>query len=139
MSENIRQTILDLLKPEQIVFLATSKANQPYVRPVTLIYNKNRFFIATGSNDAKAEQISVNPLVEICLYFIEDRYSDYIRARGRLNAVTDETVRKEIYDEEAFIQYYWKESTDSGYRLYIMDWQSVDYMKPGDNLATTIS
>lgn len=139
MTKSIKKIVLELLNPQQMVFVATSFNDQPYVRPMTLIYNKKRFFFATGSNDAKAAQIAVNPLVEICLPLKVGKYSGYVRARGKLLTITDKTVRQDIFDAAAFIGYYWQEPTDPGYVLYQMQWQEVDYLKPGDNLATTIS
>ncbi len=139
MSKSIKKIVLEMLNPQQMVFVATSVDDQPFVRPMTLIYDKKRFFFATGSSDAKAAQIAANPLVEICLPLKEGKYSGYVRARGKLLTITDNSVRKEIFDASDFIGYYWQEPTDPGYALYQMHWQEVDYLKPGENLATTIS
>jgi len=138
MSELIKNEILALLKPEQVVYLATSCENQPYNRPVTLIYNKNRFYFATGSIDAKTEQLKLNPLLEICLPIKDEKYSGYVRFTGNAEAVSDSVVRKEIYDEASFLSYFWKESTDPSYVLYQMTWQKAEYMKPGEHLSTKI-
>lgn len=138
MSENNKQTVLEKLKPQQMVFVATCFKQQPYVRPMTLIYDKERFFFATGASDAKAAQIAANPRVEICLLIKEDKYSGYIRARGKLLTISDAAVRNEIFIAAPFISHYWKESTDPGFALYQMEWNQVEYMKPGDDLSSTI-
>ncbi len=121
-----------------MVFLATSMNDQPYIRPVTLIYNKDRFYIATGSADAKTTQIAANPKVEICILFREENYSGYIRARGCMEAVQDTSLRKEIFDSEEYIRHYWNHPDDEGFILYEMYWRVADYMHPGDDFSTTI-
>jgi len=138
MSREIKNKIRERLASQQMVFLATSAQDRPYVRPVTLIFNKERFFIATGSADAKAAQIATNPNVEICLHFKEGKYSGYIRARGWLETVHNTAVRKEIFESEEYIRYYWKDPEDTGFILYQMHWQKADYMHPGDDFSTTI-
>ncbi len=138
MNEAIINEIKAILKPEQMVYLSTCADIQPKVRPVTLIYNKDRFFFATGSNDAKVKQIYVNPNVEICLSMKNDAGGGYVRASGLLELVTSDDVRKEIYTEHAFLSYFWKEPTDQNYVLYQMTWKQVEYLKPGDDLATKL-
>lgn len=130
--------IKSLLKPEQMIYLSTSMDNQPKVRPVTLIYNKNRFFFATGANDAKVKQISANPNVEMCLSLKNEAGGGYVRASGKLELMTDADIRKEIYDGHTFLSYFWKEPTDQSYVLYQMTWKQVEYLKPGEMLATTL-
>jgi general stress protein 26 len=136
MNQILKQEVLALLKPEQMVYLSTSIDNQPKVRPVTLIYNKNRFFFATGANDAKVQQISSNPQVEICLTIKNETNSGYVRAGGILELISDSSIRKEIYEEASFLHYFWKAPTDPSYVLYQMNWHTVEYMKPGETLAT---
>jgi len=139
MNDDTKQAVLKQLKPEQMVFLATSMNDQPYVMPVTLIYNKERFFFATGADDAKTAQISANPLVEICLYFRNEENAGYVRFTGKANYVTEEAVRKEIFDETSFMNYHWKEPADPAYILFRMNWHFADYMKPGDMYTTKIN
>jgi len=136
MNEFLKQEILALLKPEQMVYLSTSMENQPKVRPVTLIYNKNRFFFATGANDAKVKQIASNPNVEMCLSIKTETNGGYVRASGILELITDSNTRQEIFEEASFLHYFWKAPTDPSYVIYQMTWQQVEYLKPGEDLAT---
>ena len=136
MSEQLKQAVKSILQPLQPVYLATSMENQPRVRPVTLIYHEGRFYIATGSWDAKVKQIAANPKVETCLMIKEDPYSGYARACGELHTVSDEAIRREIFEAAPFLSNYWNEPTDPGYVLYQMSWEEVEYMKPGESVAT---
>jgi uncharacterized pyridoxamine 5'-phosphate oxidase family protein len=47
----------------QHVFLATVEGNHPRVRPVTLVYFENRFWITTETKSAKVKQVENNPKV----------------------------------------------------------------------------
>lgn len=135
MDSNIKQKVLELLKPEQMVLLATSFENQPAVRPMTMIHNKERFYFATGSQDAKTKQITSNPKVELCLLIKGDNCTGYIRASGNMECITDNSIRKEIYDEASFLHHYWRAADDIDFILYHLQCEKIEYMKPGENLS----
>jgi general stress protein 26 len=138
MSDSIRQSVLNILKPMQTVMLATCLDGKPHVRPMILIYNQGKFFFATGAADAKASQIAQNPNVEICLYFDAENGSGYVRASGILETVVDLETRTLIHQTARFIQNYFPLPDDPGFALYRMHWQTVEYMKPGQSLTETI-
>jgi general stress protein 26 len=138
MSEQIRQAILDILKPMQTVMLATCYNDQPHVRPMILIYEQERFFFATGTADAKAQQIAANPKVEMCLHFDTGQSSGYVRAAGYLETVTDPFVRNEIHSIADFIRTYFPEPDHEGFALYQMIWQRVEFMQPGQSQTVSI-
>jgi general stress protein 26 len=139
MSDKIRQTILDILQPMQTVMLATCSNDQPYVRPMILIYEKDRFFFATGTADAKSKQIAENPKAEICLYFNTEQSSGYVRATGYLETISDSEVRKEIHNVAGFIQNYFPQPDDPGFALYRMIWQKAEYMHPVQSQTVSIN
>lgn len=136
MIDNNKQTIIDMLKPTQMVYLATSEDNQPHVRPMTLIYHLGKFYFATGSWDSKARQIASNPKVEICLTLKEESGTGYVRVIGNLDIINDLEIKKEISSVADFITYYFKEPSDPGFVLYKMNCQKAEYMQPGEQLAT---
>jgi len=138
MLEIYRDLIFKTLSPEQSVYLATSEDNQPHVRPVTLVVNRERFFISTGTNDAKVRQISSNPLAEICLPLKGDGYSGYVRARGKLEQVSNNKIRAELYNETTFISKFWESPEDETLTIYQMHWESVEFLKPGDQYPVYI-
>ena len=59
--EKIKEEVLNHFKDYQIVYLATAEENQPRVRPVTLLYLDKKFWITTGTDNAKVKQIRTNP------------------------------------------------------------------------------
>jgi hypothetical protein len=52
-----KEEVWSRFKDFQHVFLATTEGDQPRVRPVTLIYFDKRFWITTGTSNAKVKQI----------------------------------------------------------------------------------
>jgi len=132
MLEKYRTEVLGILQPEQSVYLATCLEGHPYVRPVTLMADRERFFIATGSSDAKVSQITLNPQVEICLPLRSEHYSGYLRVIGILEAVTDLKVLTRIYEVSTYVKNYWEDPSDPKMVLYEMHWKKVEFLKPGE-------
>ena len=60
-------------KLTQVVYLATADNNQPFVRPVTLIYFNKKFFIATSLSDTKIKQLKNNHKIEYCMPLQDDK------------------------------------------------------------------
>lgn len=122
-------SILDTLKPTQMVHLATCEGNEPRLRPMTLIAKGRRLFLATGARDNKSAQIAANPNAEFCLYYSAEEGSGYLRGRGGLLRADD--LRQEIADFAPFIYAYWKDASDPDYRLYELKLRQLRYLQPG--------
>ena len=60
MTAKLKKEIFAYFKQTQPVYLATNDGNEPRVRPVTLIWFEEKFWIATGSSDAKVKQLFSN-------------------------------------------------------------------------------
>ncbi len=135
----MRQDISNLFDKLQVVQLATCDDGQPHVRPVTLICYMNRFFIATGANDAKSAEISQNPKVELCMMLPKDNYTGTLRLEGTMQQIDDLKFKKDVADWAAFIYDHWKDTSDPGFRLYEVYFGKVQYIKPGEMLAETFA
>ena len=119
--------------------LATTDGERAYVRPVMLIFLKDRFFIATGSADAKCAQLRNQPQAEVCYYFNEEGKGCYIRLNGKVNFIEDIELRGELMEVAFFIKNYWTDPADEGYALLeiIPDW--FDFMEYNSNVEERIS
>lgn len=73
MKSAIKKEIFGFFKLTQPVYLSTADGNKPRVRPVTLIWFEDKFWIATGSGDAKVKQIYSNGNMEFCLPIKDDK------------------------------------------------------------------
>lgn len=61
------QEVYEFLKTCKTYYLATCEENQPRVRPFgTVDIFENRLYIQTGLSKAVAQQMLVNPNIEIC-------------------------------------------------------------------------
>ncbi|MCF7858761.1 MAG: pyridoxamine 5'-phosphate oxidase family protein [Candidatus Cloacimonetes bacterium] len=117
INEEKVKEIWSYFKKTQPVYLATSDKSNPRVRPVTLIYFKHKFWVATGSEDAKMAQIKSNSNFEFCYSITDGKDMGYIRGSGKIDTVTEIKTKKELLENIEFIQYFWKDPADQGYTL----------------------
>ena len=138
MFDNITQEIWSYFKEMQTVFFATCDKERPYVRPMLLLYVDDKFWVATGADDAKTPQLRINPQFEFC-YLIEKVVENgYIRGAGQVEFVQDMGIRKKFIEKFSYIRHYWQEPDDPGYILLKLNVASFEYMRPGENTAEKI-
>jgi len=133
----IQQEVWDHLKTTQCVYLATAEADQPRVRPVTLLNIDEKFWIATTPQSAKSRQIRRNPNVEFCLPLTADCGTGYVRVSGVASTVTDPDVRDKIGSQVPFLAEHWSGVDDPNFALTRITRVEVEYLRPGDRMAFT--
>ncbi len=116
----------------QPVMLATVEGMQPRIRPVTLIYYEQRFWVTTGSKSAKVKQIERNPQMEFCLQFQRESGGGYVRVAGVGEIVVDRETKKRVAEHIDFFTDYWKDVDDPDYALLRIRPIAVEYMRPGE-------
>ncbi len=121
---------LDYLHHTQPVFLATCDADQPRLRPVTLIYFKKKLWVATGSKNAKIRQIMKNNKIELCLFAEQQKSQGYVRACGTANIVTNQRTRRSLAANLSFFKDFWSDREDKRYTLLEIKVKSIEYLKP---------
>jgi len=131
--------ILAIFKPTQPIYLATMEDDQPHVRPMTLIYFRQRWFFATGSKDAKTRQLASHPKVEFCLPLADPKGNGYLRGIGITNPITDLPTRKQVADHATFLYDYWNDVDDPDMLLYEIQVRSIAWLKPGDMLENKVT
>ena len=135
--ERIKQEVWSLLKESQRVYLATAEADQPRVRPVTLLNIDQKFWIATSPRSTKARQILRNPNVEFCLPLSEEADSGYMRVAGVASIITEPETRASIGQQIPFLGQYWTGIDDPDFCLIRITRVEVEYLKPGERDAYT--
>ena len=60
-------------KTGQLIALATSAANKPYVRAVNAYYEDGAFYVMTDASSGKMKQMEENPEVAICGQLLNGR------------------------------------------------------------------
>ncbi|MFC2077783.1 pyridoxamine 5'-phosphate oxidase family protein [Candidatus Bipolaricaulota bacterium] len=135
--EEIKQEVWSHLKEAQCVYLATAEADQPRVRPVSLLNIDQKFWIATGTRSAKARQMLRNPNAEFCLPLTEECGNGYIRVAGVASIITDQETRSAVGCKIPFLTEYWSGADDPGFCLIRITRVEIEYLRPGEHAAVT--
>lgn len=138
-SYKIKEEVLNHFKDYQIVYLATAEGDQPKVRPVTLLYFDKKFWITTGTDNAKVNQIKANPKMEFCLLIEEQKKQGYIRAAGLAKIVQDKKIKEKIAKNCDFFSSYFKSPDDPNYTLLEMQVADIEYLRPDELYAHRFS
>ena len=137
-AESLRKEIWSHFGELQNVFLATVEADQPRLRPVSLIRLGDRLFFATGVGDAKVGQIKRNPKIEFCLLLEKGESKGTVRAECLANLVADKGVKSEVYNKVPFMKEFWSSPEDKRYALIELLPKGFEYMSIGSMQATKI-
>jgi general stress protein 26 len=124
--------VWQLFQPKQIIYFATIEGNKPRVRPVTMLCQDDRFWILTGTNDNKVSQLQQNPRIELCLPLENDNSNGYVRISGKAIIVQEESLRRKLAENCDYFHNYWQDTNDPGYTLLEIEFQEIEYLKPGD-------
>jgi len=135
----LKKEVLGHFKKEQIVFLATGEGDKPRVRPVTLIYFNDRFWVTTGANTAKIKQIKGNANIEFCLMFKKDKSNGYIRGAGIAKIIQDIKIKKLLADNIPFFKDYWETPDDPNFALVELVIKEIEYLQPEEFLSKRFS
>ena len=100
-----------------MIALATVEGDQPRLRPMTLLHHEDRFFIATGSENAKVEQIRRNPKVEFLLLVTKVGDTGSIRVESQASMVQDNAIRAALFNEVEFMKRFWESPEDPALTL----------------------
>lgn len=135
----LKKEIWKWLKDMQVIYLATMHGKKPQVRPVTVIRFKNRFWLMTGTRDAKVKQIKKNAFVQFCLPIARGKHHGSIRVDCRARIVKDKKTRHLLAKNVYFFRYYWKTPDEPTYTLIELVMKQIEYMKPGKMITEKIS
>ena len=135
MTEELKKEIWSYFQKTQVIYLATIDNVFPRVRPVTLVYLKDRFWVATGTSDAKVAQLKKSNAVEFCLTIKNEQNSGYIRGAGKAIFVTDKEDRKFVFDTLPYLKEFWATPDNPEYTLMEIKLEEIEYLKIGEFLA----
>lgn len=117
------------------IYLATVDGDKPRIRPMTLVLLDSRFWLLTGTNDAKTTQIIENPKIEICYPIETDENKGYVRFNGRAKIILDKIIKVDIAKRVDYFNDHWKGPEDPNYTLIEAEFEEIEYMEPGKYLA----
>ena len=137
METDLKEEALSHLDKTQFVMLATDDNGQPRLRPVTLAYLDDKFWITTTTDSEKVKQLRTNPKAELCWLKQQKGNKDiYLRIAGETRIIEDPDTKKKVADELDFFSYYFKSVDDPNYTLIEIVPQEIEYLKEGQYPAT---
>ena len=130
--EDIKKEITEALKKNQTVYLATIEEENPRVRPVTLVYLEDEFWILTDTQSGKMKQIAKNPNIEFCYPMTEGKEIGYVRFSGKAKVIKKKETKEKIAPQVPYFKTYWKGLDDPNFTLIKVKTEEVDYMRLGE-------
>ena len=130
MSDALKKEAWGWLKPIQPIHLATWDGERPRVRPVSMIFDGERFWVSTGSRDAKAAQVAANPAFEFSLTLQGEGSSGTFRGAGSARIVEDLDEKRRVVEIIPFFKDYWETPEDKSFCLLELQVDQVELMRP---------
>jgi uncharacterized pyridoxamine 5'-phosphate oxidase family protein len=98
-----QQEIIDFVKRNPVVYLATAEGKKPHVRGMMLYrVDEDGIIFHTGKTKDLQKQLERNPDVELCCFSQQE--NKQVRIAGRVEALTDEALKKEIVEKRPFLK-----------------------------------
>ncbi|MHA1692760.1 MAG: pyridoxamine 5'-phosphate oxidase family protein [Candidatus Heimdallarchaeaceae archaeon] len=122
--------VLDYLKLQPLMHLATVDGTQPRVRPVTLIYHNDMCWFVSISGREKINEIEKNNNVEFAINPQDREELSTIRGSGKAILITDFETKKEVIKAIPWFDGYWKSYDDPRFYLYKLDLEKISVQIP---------
>ena len=135
LPEELKAEIWSNFDEQKTVYFATTEGDQPHVRPLTMVPLDGKYWILTGTEDAKTIQIKSKPKIEVCMAIEKDEHTGYVRFSGKAKIITDHELKVSIAERVSYFKEYWKGVDDPNYTLLEMDFNMLEYMKPGEMIG----
>jgi len=126
----IKEEVWKYFKDFEDIYLTTCEGGQPRIRPVTLVHLDERFWVLTGTDNAKVRQIRKNPKVEFCLPIQKKDRRGYVRAAGLAKITQDRALKSKVAKHCDFFREYWKGPNDPNYTLLEILIHEIEYVRP---------
>ncbi len=131
-SEDLLREVWSHFEKIQYIYFATLDGKRPRVRPVTMVHFNDRFWLLTGTDDAKIKQIKENKNIEFCLLIEKGTRSGYIRGMGEASLIQDSSTRRLIADNVSYFKDYWESPDDPTFALVEITINEIEYLRPGE-------
>jgi uncharacterized pyridoxamine 5'-phosphate oxidase family protein len=133
MSNNtlLRHEILSHTQGKFTTFLATVEGDQPKVRVVELVSFNDSFYLATGSDNAKVEQIKMNPKTEFCLLIEKEGKSGSLRVECKAKIIESVDLKNVMYKQVEEWWEFYDSTKDPRFTLIELKPTFFIYNKPG--------
>lgn len=119
----------------QFIYLATCEGEQPRVRPVTLLHLDDRFWVLTGTDNAKVAQMQKNPKIEFCLLVENGDNCGYVRGAALAKIIQNRAIKAKIAERCDFFDRHWKSADDPDYTLIELCLTEIEYLRQNELMA----
>ncbi|MFX1264576.1 MAG: pyridoxamine 5'-phosphate oxidase family protein [Promethearchaeota archaeon] len=126
------------MQDEPVVYLATVEANEPRVRPVTLVESLGKLYVLTSTQCRKVQEIKKNSNVEIVRMVEHGGNRGYVRITANASIVDSQTIRESVAAVTSYFETFWKGADDPDFTLIQMTPRRVTYLRPGDDDESSI-
>ncbi|MHA1201893.1 MAG: pyridoxamine 5'-phosphate oxidase family protein [Candidatus Heimdallarchaeaceae archaeon] len=124
------EDVIDYLKLQPLMYLATADGNQPRVRPMALIYHKDTCWFVSIVGREKINEIEKNNNVEFAINPQDREDLSTIRGAGKAVLITDFETKKEVIKAIPWFDGYWKSYDDPRFFLYRLDLEKISVQIP---------
>ena len=122
-----RRLALDVIAAAKFPMLASIDGDQPRVRPVSPVRTVEFVvYVASMRGSSKTGEIERNRKVELC-HLSNDH--DQVRITGTADLVTDDSVRRSIWDSNPLLRVYLESIDNPEFILYRIDPLRVRFMR----------
>lgn len=112
----------------------------PEIRTITLMECDWRFFFATNRDSRKAKELSTCPKAAALVHLRDEKYSGYLRLTGTIQVIEDIKSRREVAETSQYpIDHHWKGFDDPNLWLARIVPDRVEFIAPGEDVATDIT
>ncbi|MBN2829488.1 MAG: pyridoxamine 5'-phosphate oxidase family protein [Candidatus Cloacimonetes bacterium] len=123
----------------QRCWLASYDGEYPRVRPMILIVHDGRFWLATGTEDAKTTQLMKHPKIEVSVPLKENEQESFVRIKGIAHYTHNPIERETIWHIATFIQNYFYSPEHPGFGLIEIHPATVSYMPPNSSVEESFN
>ncbi|MCK4972508.1 MAG: pyridoxamine 5'-phosphate oxidase family protein [Candidatus Heimdallarchaeota archaeon] len=124
------EEVLEYLKLQPLMYLASVDGNQPRVRPMALIYHKETCWFVSIAGREKIKEIEKNNNVEFAINPQDREDLSTIRGRGKAVLITDFETKKEVVKAIPWFDGYWNSYDDPMFYLYRLDLEKISVQIP---------
>jgi len=98
-----KKEIIDFVKRNPVVYLATAEGKKPRVRGMMLYrVDEDGIIFHTGRTKDLQKQLERNPDVELCCFSQQE--NKQVRIAGKVEALKDDALKKEIVEKRPFLK-----------------------------------
>ncbi len=124
------EDVLDYLKLQPLMYLATVDENQPRVRPMALIYHNDTCWFVSIAGREKINEIKKNNKVEFTINPQDREDLSTIRGTGKVILITNFETKKGVIKAIPWFDGYWKSYDDPMFYLYRLDLEKISVQIP---------